>query len=40
MDMYLAVIHYRLSADQGNAIGQWKLGECLELGLGLQRDVT
>ena len=29
---------YKLSADQGNAVGQWRYGSCLEKGIGVEED--
>jgi TPR repeat protein len=40
IDLPEAVKYYRLSADQGNADGQWRYGFCLESGKGVGIDLA
>jgi TPR repeat protein len=34
-----AVEYYRLSAEQGNSYGQYAFGQCLENGIGVEKDL-
>jgi TPR repeat protein len=38
-DLKGATQYFKLSADQGNAVGQWRYGGCLLFGTGISKDL-